>query len=131
MWKIVIIVVVIGGLLAYGGFKWGVGGFGTGGGSGKGTQILNAITEEKKDESSQKKNEEVIIKVEEDKIYVAEEECKDVEDLKEKIKIINANGESKKYFFEYEYAIKATYDEVRKALFDLEETLGISISDKG
>lgn len=127
MKKIIIIVVIVL-LLVCGGLTIGLGGFGTGDGSGDGNQILNAFAEQKKDEEAQ--DEEVIIKVEENKIYIGEEECADIEDLTDRINKISSQGKNTKYVFEHEYAIKATYDEVKRTLINLEETLGISVDYK-
>lgn len=127
MQKIIIIVVIVAILLA-GGLTIRLGGFGTGNGSGDGNQVLSASTEEKKDEESQ--IEEVVIKVEENKIYWGEEECADVGDLIDRISKISSQNKNMKYVFEQEYAIKSTYDEVKKTLINLEETLGISIDYK-
>jgi len=127
MQKIIIIIVILL-ILVCGGLTVGLGGFGTGNGSGDGNQVLNFFADEKKDEKLQDK--EVIIKVEEDKIYVGEEECADVEDLTDIISKISSEGKNTKYVFEHEYAIKATYDEVKQTLINLEEIWGISIDYK-
>lgn len=112
------------------------GGFGSGG-NGDGNQVLSTLAEEKEEindevqvneESKEElQDKEVIIRVEENHIYVGEEECEDVEDLKNKISVICSQGKDIKYTFEHEYAIKATYDEVKQTLINLEETLGIFI----
>ena len=70
--KNIIIIVVIVLVLACVGLTIGLGGFGTGDDSGDGNQVLSAFEEEKQDEEPQDK--EVIIRVEENKIYVGEEE---------------------------------------------------------
>lgn len=119
---IIVVIIVVFGL----GISIGKHGFGTGNGNGEGTQQLTVdVKEEHKEETPQ--SEEVIIKVEEDQMYVGEEECADLEDLSDKISKINSQDKDVKYIFEHEYAIKATYDEVKKTLLNLEETLGISI----
>ncbi len=123
MKKIIVIVIVL--VLACVGLTIGLGRFGTGDGSGDGNQVLSALPEDKQDEERQDK--EVIIKVEENKIYVSEEECTDVKDLTDKISKISSQRKDTKFVFEHEYAIKATYDDVKKTLMNLEETLGISI----
>lgn len=123
MKNIIIIVIVL--VLLCAGLTIGLGGFGTGNGSGDGNQVLSAFAEEKQDEEPQDKD--VIIKVEENKIYVEEEECTSIEDLTDKISKISSQGKDAEYIFEHEYAIKATYDEVKETLMNLEETLGISI----
>jgi len=124
MKNIIIIVVIVLGLVGAG-LTIGLGGFGTRDDSGDGNQVLSAFAEEKQNEEPQEK--EVIIKVEENKIYVGEEECTGIEDLTDRISKISSQGKEVKYIFEHEYAIKATYDEVKKTLMNLEETLGISI----
>lgn len=112
-------------LVAGVGLKIGLGGFGTGDGSGDGNQVLSVSAEEKQDEEPQDKK--VIIRVEENKIYIGEEECANIEDLTDRISKISSQGKDTEYIFEHEYAIKATYDEVKNTLMNLEETLGISI----
>lgn len=123
--KNIIIIVVIVLALACVGLTIGLGGFGTGDGSGDGNQLLSAIAEEKPREEPE--DNAVIIKVEENKIYVGEEECADIEDMTDRISKISSQEKDTEYVFEHEYAIKATYDEVKKTLMNLEETLGISI----
>ena len=123
--KNIIIIVVIVLVLACVGLTIGLGGFGTGDDSGDGNQVLSAFEEEKQDEEPQDK--EVIIRVEENKIYVGEEECAGIEDLTDRISKISSQGKDTEYVFEHENAIKATYDEVKETLMNLEETLGISI----
>lgn len=123
--KNVIIIVVIVFVLGCIGLTIGLSGFGTGDGSGDGNQVLSAFAEEKQDENPQDK--EIIIKVEENKIYVGEEECAGIEDLTDRISEISSRGKDTKYVFEHECAIKATYDEVMQTLMDLEEAWGISI----
>lgn len=121
----IIIVVVIVLALACGGLTIGRGGFGIGDESGAENQVLDTIIEENKDKELQDK--EVIIKIEESKIFVGGEECENVEALIDKINKISSQEKDTKYIFEHEYAIKATYDEVKQTLINLEETLGISI----
>ena len=125
MEKVIIIVAIVAILAS--GLAIGLKGCGTGDGNGDGNgdQALNAITEEKKDEESQ--NEEVIIKVEENKIYFGEEECADVDDLIDRINKVCSQKKDIQFVFEHEYAIKSKYDEVKRTLIDLEETWGISI----
>ena len=118
-----VIVILAIGLIVFLLFKLGIIGFGNG--SGNGNQILNLNTEENKDEETQ--NEEVIIKVEENKIYFGQEECADTDDLKDRINKIHSQNKDTKFIFEHENAIKSTYDEVKKILISLEETLEISV----
>ena len=125
MKNIIGIVIVIVLILACSSLVIGLGGFGTGDGTGEGRQVLSASTKEKQEAKPQGK--EVIIKVEENKIYIGEEECTSIEDLTDKISRINSQRETTEYVFKHEYAIKATYDEVKETLMNLEDTLGISI----
>lgn len=124
MKKIIIIAFVIILILVFG-VTIGKVGFGTGNGSEKGNQVLDSFSEEKQAVAQQ--DQEVVIRIDENKIYVGEEECTDIEDLKDRIVKINSQGNTTQYALEHEYAIKATYDEVVQVLFNLEETLGISI----
>lgn len=126
MKKIIIIAVVV--LILISCLTIGKAGFGTGDGSEKGNQVLDSITEEK--QAIMQQDRKVIIKIDEDKVYVEEEKCTDVEDLKDRIIKINSQENDTQYVLEHEYAIKATYDEVMQTLLNLEETLGISIDYK-
>lgn len=98
---------------------------GLGDGSKEGNQVLVASETDKIDADSQ--NQEIIIRVEENKIYVGEEECDDAKDLADKISKISSQQKETEYIFEHEHAIKATYDEVMQTLNNLEETLEIKI----
>ncbi len=126
------IVITIGLLVLGGVIIVGLRGHGTGDGSGGGNQGTEVSSEEMKETEVQNETEvrdnNVIIRVEENQIYVGEEECVGVEELADKISKINSRqGKEARFVFEHEYAIKATYDEVKQTLIDLEETLGISI----
>lgn len=109
------------------GLFFGAKGIGFGGGNGIGIPAFNPIVETADDNTDKNDETVAIIKVEETNITVDGEKCANVEELKDKISKINAKGEVKKYIFEHEYAIKATYDEVKKALIDLEEALNLTI----
>ena len=116
------------GLIAFILFNSGI--FGSGNGFNFGNLISNSDTDENKNEETyneETQNEEVIIKVEENKIYFGEEECADTDDLKDRINKIHSQNKDMKFIFEHENAIKSTYDEVKKILISLEETLEISI----
>lgn len=126
------IVITIGLLVLGGVIIVGLRGHGTGDGSGGGNQGTEVSSEEMKETEVQNETEvrdnNVIIRVEENQTYVGEEECVGVEELADKISKINSRqGKEARFVFEHEYAIKATYDEVKQTLIDLEETLGISI----
>lgn len=97
-------------------------GFGLGKGSGQGTQTSVSDTV-KQEESSQS----IIVKVKESNIYINDEQCESIDALKERISEIDSKNKQATYKFEQEYAIKATYDEVKETLSNLEEVLGIHI----
>lgn len=102
-------------------------GFGTGDGSGEGTQNLEKEVSEADIVQKQKDNDYILIKVEDNSILIEEKECATVEELKNIIIEYQAEGNEKEYFFEHDQAIKSTYDEVKKILIDLEETLEIKV----
>ncbi len=123
MKKVIIFVVIL--IFLACGVVIGKRGFDLGDGSKEGNQVLVASETDKIDADSQ--NQEIIIRVEENKIYVGEEECDDAEDLADKISKISSQQKETEYIFEHEHAIKATYDEVMQTLNNLEETLEIKI----
>lgn len=129
MKKILLVAVVIVVIVAVGcGVKLGLKGLGTGGGSEEGTQSLLSNVAEKTENTKEDANHTVIVKVDESNIYINDELCENVEALKEKISEIDSKDKNVKFTFEHEYAIKATYDEVEKALVELEEILDININ---
>lgn len=125
--KIILILLAL--VILGGGLTIGLGGFGTGDGSADGKQSLDVLAEEV-EVSEEIEGKEVIIKVEENKIFIGEEECTGIEDLRDRISRISSQEGDTKFIFEHEYAIKATYDEVKQTLIDLEEILEISIDYK-
>lgn len=66
----------------------------------------------------------VEIKVDEDKIYIDGTQVASAEELKEKITAI---GDKKTYNFVHESALKATYDDVKTVLSELERALNIKV----
>ena len=66
----------------------------------------------------------VEIKVDEDKIYLDGTQVASADELKEKITAI---GDKKTYNFVHESALKATYDEVKTVLSELERALNIKV----
>lgn len=121
--RIVIVIVVI--LLAVVVWlKFGRGGFGLGNGNDNGIGVaeLNQTDEKVTEEKNV-----VIIKVDESTIYIDDEKCDNIENLKDKISKIEAVGNKKTYVYEHEYAIKETADEVSDVLHSLQDTLGISV----
>lgn len=119
-----------------GGALFGRGGFGTGtGGNGdnninNGQQNTADTTVSKYDDDAAKSTENsiVIIKIEETDIYVNDVRCKDIGALKDEIGRLDAENHARKYEFVHETAIKATYDTVKKALYELEDALKIKIN---
>lgn len=69
----------------------------------------------------------IVIKVEDSSIWIEEENCATVEELKDIISKYQSEGNDKEYFFAHDQAIKSTYDEVKQALIDLEDTLEIKV----
>lgn len=99
-------------------------GFGPDDDSGEGTQNIEEVP---KLEIIQKDSNYIIIKVEDSSIWIEDEECATVEELKDIISKYQSEGNDKEYFFEHDQAIKSTYDEVKQTLIDLEETLEIKV----
>lgn len=104
-------------------------GFGLGGGTGSGIGINKAeeTTSEQETEKENQANDVITIKIDEETIYLDDKECKDVEELKDKISKLQASGNEKKYVFEHEYAIKKIADEVYSELHNLQDTLNLNI----
>lgn len=94
---------------------------GPGKGEGTGDETKSSV------ESTEEEKTEIIIKIDEQNIFVDAEQCKDVAALTEKINTIQANGNTKKYVLDDSNAIKATADEVKAALQSLKESVGINI----
>lgn len=94
---------------------------GPGKGEGTGDETKSSV------ESTEEEKTEIIIKIDEQNIFVDAEQCKDVAELTEKINTIQANGNTKKYVLDDSNAIKATADEVKAALQSLKDSVGINI----
>lgn len=103
--------------------------FGTGSGgdgSGSGAAVSNvAEGSEPGGELSKQEITVVEVKVDNDKIYLDGEQLASAAELKSKITEI---GDKKTYNFVHETAIKATYDEVKSVLSDLERALSIKVN---
>lgn len=97
--------------------------FGLGNGGGNSEAVSEAISEADTAEDSDY----ILIKVEESSIWIDDAECENIEALKDMISKYQSAGNTKEYLFEYDYAIKSTYDDVKKVLSDLEQTLGITV----
>lgn len=102
-------------------------GKGSGDGEGSGTAVVSNVTEGSQPggESSKQESAVVEVKVDNDKIYLDGEQFASAEELKNKITEI---GDKKTYNFVHDTAIKATYDEVKAVLSDLERALSIKVN---
>ncbi len=98
---------------------------GSGNGDGEGTGTRTSISESETPESGSAETRQAIdIKIEQDKIYLDGELCKDANELKD---LITNIGTEKEYNFIFDEALKGTYDEVDAALSELEDALDIVI----
>lgn len=70
---------------------------------------------------------EITILVDEQKIFLDGEECKDANDLKDKISKLQSSGNTKPYVLDDSNAIKSTADEVRDVLQSLKDGIDIDI----
>lgn len=107
-------------------FHFGTGS-GDGEGSGSGSAVVSNVTEGSQPggDSSKQESTVVEIKVDNDKIYLDGEQLAGAEELKSRITEI---GDKKTYNFVHDSAIKATYDEVKSVLSDLERALSIKVN---
>lgn len=120
---IVALIIVVIAVAGFGLHSCGLG-FESGNGGGDGTADSSKV----KDEKEEKEERDVItIKVDESTIYLDDEKCDDIDDLKDKISKIQAADKEKKYVYNNEYAIKETDDEVSEILRGLEENLEITV----
>lgn len=102
-------------------------GSGDGEGSGNGSAVVSNVADgsEPGGESSEQESTIAEIVVDNDKIYLDGEQLASAEELKSKITDI---GDKKTYNFIHDTAIKATYDEVKAVLSDLERALSIKVN---
>ena len=106
-------------------FKGGLGfgnGLGFGSGMGDSDSIVSQVDDSKTAETGSNV---IVIKVYEDKILYDGKEVSDTEELKKLISDDAAKGAS--FTFEQEYGIKATLDEVKALLTELEKSIDIQI----
>ena len=106
-------------------------GFGFGNGLGFGESVTSTNTTDTTEEVREAETteaKEIVIKVEEDKIYYGGEEVADIEELKTRISDDEAAGAT--FIFESEYGIKSTMDEVHALLEELEKSIGIQVEYK-
>ena len=129
MGKIIGIAVAL--VLLMGGSFFGCSFFGHGSGNGSGqasegsasVSVLPQTEVSETDTPEEDKISEILI--EGDKIYFDDELCADENDLKQKI---TQYGTDREYTFEYDNAIKSTYDKVEQILIDLEDALNITVN---
>lgn len=121
---ILIILVVAAGYLLWqnGFFSFGKG---NGDGEGSGNAVVSNAAVNSAEESAEPESTVVEVKVDNNKIYLDGVEVASAEELKNKITEI---GDKKTYNFVHETAIKATYDEVKAVLSDLERALSIKVN---
>lgn len=105
-------------------------GFGTGGRGGEGKGEVECLNSDIDDKEAEKKSSTIIVKVEDDKIYLNDELCNSVEELKDKIGKLESEETETKYMYDDEFGIKAIADEVEDAMHRLQDTLGIYIEFK-
>lgn len=115
---LLLILAVIAALLII--FKpFGSGGFGPGGDSGSDSQNGSAVS------SVESKANVAVIRIDGNDIFLDDELCASVDDLKNKITAIS---KEKDYELDHRTAIKSTYDEVKQMLSGLEDALDIKVS---
>lgn len=124
---VVLILIIL--LVAAGYLLWQNGFFsfgkGDGDGEGSGNAVVSDAAVDSADESAEPESTVVEVKVDNNKIYLDGAEVASAEELKNKITEI---GDKKTYNFVHETAIKATYDEVKAVLSDLERALNIKVN---
>ena len=106
-------------------FNGGLGfgnGLGFGSGTGESESVVSQIVDSK---TAETESDVIVIKVYEDKILYDGKEVSDTEELKKLIADDAAKGAT--FTFEQEYGIKATLDEVKSLLTELEKSIDIQI----
>ena len=119
---IIIIAIIILAILF---FKGGLGfgnGLGFGSGTGESESVVSQIADSKTAETDSSV---IVIKVYEDTIFYDGEEVSDPDELKKLISDDAAEGAT--FTFEQEYGIKATLDEVKALLTELEKSIDIQV----
>lgn len=101
-------------------------GFGPGRGLGFGDAATTADTENQVQESETAKENQITIKVVEDKIYYGDEELSGIDELRTRITDDDASGAA--FILESEYPIKSTMDDVMALLDELEKSIGITVT---
>ncbi len=101
-------------------------GFGPGRGLGFGDAATTADTENQVQESESAKENQITIKVVEDKIYYGDEELSGIDELRTRITDDDASGAT--FVLDSEYSIKSTMDDVMALLDELEKSIGITVT---
>ena len=101
-------------------------GFGPGRGLGFGDAATTADTENQVQESESAKENQITIKVVEDKIYYGDEELSGIDELRTRITDDDASGAT--FVLDSEYPIKSTMDDVMALLDELEKSIGITVT---
>lgn len=124
---VVIILIVI--IIAAGYILWQNGFFsfgkGSGDGEGSGNAVVSDAAANSAEISAEPESTIAEILIENDKIYFDGEQVASAEELKNKITEI---GDKKTYNLIHDTAIKATYDEVKAVLTELERALSIKVN---
>jgi len=101
-------------------------GFGPGRGLGFGDAATTADTENEVQESETAEENQITIKVVEDKIYYGDEELSGIDELRTRITDDDASDAT--FILESEYPIKSTMDDVMALLDELEKSIGITVT---
>ena len=101
-------------------------GFGPGRGLGFGDAATTADTENEVQESETAEENQITIKVVEDKIYYGDEELSGIDELRTRITDDDASGAI--FVLDSEYPIKSTMDDVMALLDELEKSIGITVT---
>ncbi|MDE6733608.1 MAG: hypothetical protein K2J77_12145 [Oscillospiraceae bacterium] len=116
-------------LIAAGYILWQNGFFsfgkGNGDGEGSGSAVVSNSAATSEEISAEPESTIIEIKIDNNKIYFDGAEVASAEELKNKITEI---GDKKTYNLVHETAIKATYDEVKEVLVELERALSIKVN---
>ena len=107
-------------------WKLGYISFGKGSGDGEGSGNSSVVSAaDSSDTGSEEETTVIEIKVDMETIYFDGKELASADELKEKI---TETGDKKTYNFVHDSAIKATYDEVKAVLTELEKALDIKVN---
>ncbi|MCM1164423.1 MAG: hypothetical protein NC299_00225 [Lachnospiraceae bacterium] len=116
---LLIIIVVLLVFKPFGGSGLGLGGNGSSGDSQGSSSASDSVSEPESSQSGV-----AVIRIDGTDIFLDGEKCESADALKEKI---TALGTKKEYELDHSTAIKATYDEVKQVLAELENALDIKV----